>query len=385
MRSIALAFVSNGPRTFCFNRNHLPRDLNDWRCLENYAVTSRSTKLYLSTIPTAVDTGSNNITQQQQQQQQQQKRLLSSTFSDTSSNVLPTSDVETWLDLTLPEGRCVGVRAIRGDESFPPDLGEYNEAERMDDGEFMKLLSEDHWMRVCFHPEEIRYGATLRQSRTSFWLGRLALRIALGFPDYPILRDSFGRPQFSSSDLVRGDGASTSMVGSISHKQDRGVALVSSTTLSSASSDNDDNLILAGVGVDLELTSRPEGKQSIAKRVLTESERTTLGNLSGVSEEEEILLRFSLKEAIYKAAHPILCQYVGFQEAEVTPKSDGTATCRWMLSNGSDERIAKLTAHWYRLPLPSGDGSAAASGYSDSSEFFLTTASVFTSITRRSL
>lgn len=71
----------------------------------------------------------------------------------------------------------------------------------------------------------------------------------------------------------------------------------------------------------------------------------------------------SLKEAIYKAAHPLLCQYVSFQEAEVTPHADGTASCVWLLDDSdADKRIAKLTAHWRRLP---DDG------------YFLTSASVY--------
>jgi len=60
---------------------------------------------------------------------------------------------------------------------------------------------------------------------------------------------------------------------------------------------------------------------------------------------------FSLKECIYKAVHPLICQYVGFQEAEVTPHSDGTASVKWMLKTkgGAEHRIGKITAHWQRL------------------------------------
>jgi 4'-phosphopantetheinyl transferase EntD len=74
----------------------------------------------------------------------------------------------------------------------------------------------------------------------------------------------------------------------------------------------------------------------------------------------------SLKEAIYKAAHPLLCQYVSFQEAEVTPHPDGTASCKWLLQSNADKRIAMVTAHWRRLP---DDG------------FFLTSASVYEYVT----
>ena len=36
------------------------------------------------------------------------------------------------------------------------------------------------------------------------------------------------------------------------------------------------------------------------------------------------MLRFSLKEALYKALHPLVCRLVRFQEAEVQPYDDGT-------------------------------------------------------------
>jgi 4'-phosphopantetheinyl transferase EntD len=58
---------------------------------------------------------------------------------------------------------------------------------------------------------------------------------------------------------------------------------------------------------------------------------------------------YSLKEAIYKAAHPLLCQYVAFKEAEVTPHPDGTATCEWFLESRAHKSIASMTAHWIKL------------------------------------
>jgi hypothetical protein len=47
--------------------------------------------------------------------------------------------------------------------------------------------------------------------------------------------------------------------------------------------------------------------------------------------------------------HPLICQYVGFQEAEVTPYQDGTATVRWNLKSGIHERFRNVTAHWRRI------------------------------------
>jgi 4'-phosphopantetheinyl transferase EntD len=263
--------------------------------------------------------------------------------------------------MSVPEGRCLGIllkpSTKNDDGCFPRTDSDDDPSDEHDDSVLMTytddgivLPSKSHqWMHSMFHPSEIALGMTLKCSRTSFWLGRLAIRTALDYPDYPILRDSFGRPMLSKG-----------LFGSISHKQNKGVAIVSSTKRDEAS-----GTVLAGIGIDLEMTSRP-GRPSIAKKVLTEREQQSLGGLPGVDTDEEVLLRFSLKEAIYKAAHPLICQYVGFQEAEVTPAPDGSATCDWFLETKADQRISKLTAHWRRV-----------SGDDDDGDFFLTTASVY--------
>lgn len=69
----------------------------------------------------------------------------------------------------------------------------------------------------------------------------------------------------------------------------------------------------------------------------------------GVTSEEEVLLRFSMKESLYKAMHPLICQYVGFQEAEVTPRADGTATVDWHIKNGKHVLFEDVSLHWRRL------------------------------------
>lgn len=69
----------------------------------------------------------------------------------------------------------------------------------------------------------------------------------------------------------------------------------------------------------------------------------------------------SLKESVYKALHPILCQYIGFQEAEITPLADGTAIVTLNLLSRSHERLGIVvhSASWRRM-----------------GNFFLTSASV---------
>ena len=260
------------------------------------------------------------------------------TSSDDALSYLP-DNLNLWFDTLLPEGRCIGVIKTDAIELFPRD--DYTRESQTD--------YSDHWIYSVFHPSEVDFAMTLKKnSSNSFWLGRLAIRIALNFPDYPILKDQYGRPL-----MMQG------VYGSISHKEERGVALISPPEPVIDASDS--NVRLAGVGIDLEMTSRP-GRSNVSKRVLTINERQSLGNIPGITKDEEVLLRFSLKEAIYKAAHPLLCQYVGFQEAEVTPFADGTASCIWLLDTKADKRIVKLTAHWKKVV----DG-----------QFFLTSASVY--------
>ena len=80
-------------------------------------------------------------------------------------------------------------------------------------------------------------------------------------------------------------------------------------------------------------------------------------------------LLHSLKESVYKAMHPILCQYVGFQEAEITPLADGTAKVTLNLTSGAHERLGIIiqSASWKKLD-----------------EFFLTSAAVGTNFVNES-
>jgi 4'-phosphopantetheinyl transferase EntD len=68
----------------------------------------------------------------------------------------------------------------------------------------------------------------------------------------------------------------------------------------------------------------------------------------GISKAEEVLLRFSLKESVYKAMHPLICQFVCFQEAEIQPLADGTADVLLFLKSGAHESLECVTAHWRR-------------------------------------
>mmetsp|Transcript_25251 Transcript_25251/g.35607 ORF Transcript_25251/g.35607 Transcript_25251/m.35607 type:complete len:437 (+) Transcript_25251:320-1630(+) len=258
---------------------------------------------------------------------------------------------------TLPEGRCVGL-------SFKDSLTlEILSSSSVDENNENNNTLEKHWIYDLLHPKEIEYGLGLKNDRNrhTFFLGRLAMREALRIEhniiaNDPILKDEHKRPRIPKGYL-----------GSISHKDTIGVALV-------AVNDNEDNdstssLMLPssektqqpklGIGIDIERTAT--GRPSVAKYILTKQEIDELGQIEGMTNDEETLLRFSLKESLYKAMHPLICQYVGFQEAEVTPHANGTATFRLNIKTGVHEQFGPITAHWRRL---------------DCSEFFLTSVSV---------
>jgi len=264
----------------------------------------------------------------------------------------------------LPEGKCVGIQLFSFPDTHPDSL------------ELPQIESNDnHWVKRLLHPHEVQYGIDLptEDARMTFYLGRLAMRHALELAcdedktcdvgmirslfsmkqqseilpsvsvlDPSILKDQHGRPVVPKGFL-----------GSISHKQRKGVALVSPEECDGSSSKR-------GVGVDIEQTYSK--RINIAKKVLTERERNDLGKITGVTKDEEVLLRFSLKECVYKAMHPLICQWVGFQEAEITPLNDGTAKVRLNLKSGAHTQFHEVKAHWRRIKI---DG-----------DFFLTSSSV---------
>jgi 4'-phosphopantetheinyl transferase EntD len=184
---------------------------------------------------------------------------------------------------TLAHGLCVAVR-------LPPAT------------ETVDALSQG-----VLRPEELAMASTMTAVRRRTWLGgRVALRLALqraGLDAAPVLVDDRGAPT-----LPHG------VAGSISHKEELAVALVARETGG------------ARVGVDVEADRRRP--IDISSRVLTPVELGEIAHLAPADREREVLLRFSAKEAIYKALDPFVRRYVGFHEVCVSPRVDGTADVR---------------------------------------------------------
>lgn len=214
-------------------------------------------------------------------------------------------------DLELPHGRCVGVR-------LPEALG------------VVEALAEGGLLA-----EERAYARTLGAVRRRTWLGgRIALRQALareGIAAAPVLADARGAPALPPG-----------VAGSISHKEDMAVALVAIDGR-------------AKLGVDVERDA--PGKLDISKKVLTDEELAEIAKLGSAERAREVLLRFSAKEAIYKALDPYVQRYVAFREVAVTPRPDGTAVVtsrlpaaegtfamdvRWMRRDGTILTTARI-------------------------------------------
>lgn len=174
------------------------------------------------------------------------------------------------------------------------------------------------------HPDEAAFARDLRAFRQiQFVGGRLALReaarhVAGRLP--AVLPDARGAPRLPEG-----------IVGSVSHKNDVALAMVSRDRG-------------AQVGVDVE-DYAPERPQ-IERSVLTEAESAELEGLPADRRWIAVLLRFSIKESVYKAVDPYVHRYVGFHEAEVRPDLHGRAHVTLRLAGGEGPFEVDARYHW---------------------------------------
>jgi 4'-phosphopantetheinyl transferase EntD len=176
------------------------------------------------------------------------------------------------------------------------------------------------------HPEERERALTMRGFRQVQWVGgRLAARAAvegLGLDMGPLLADGHGAPSPPKSLTI-----------SIAHKRHMAVAIVAQRRHGI-------------VGVDLEVGGQP--RMGIAPRVLTPSELSSVNELPPERQWFSVLMRFAIKEAIYKALAPKLRRYIGFEEAVVEPCTDGSAEVQLLLKEGG--QMPDLVAEYTWVP-----------------------------------
>ena len=165
---------------------------------------------------------------------------------------------------------------------------------------------------AALHPDERSAARHHRGFRLSSYVGgRLAAHAAvraLGGPFTGIGTGPRGAPV-----------APAGIALSITHKRTLAIAVA-------AKSEHGD------LGVDLEDYGPP--RPSIEEHILRPEERTELAPLPDDRKWIALVLRFSIKESIYKALDPYVNRYVGFHEAQVRPDLEGGAAVALYLKNG---------------------------------------------------
>jgi enterobactin synthetase component D len=153
--------------------------------------------------------------------------------------------------------------------------------------------------RLPLAEAELAQGMT-GMRRVRFVAGRLALRRAceqVGASPPPILVGGRGAPS-----LPRG------LAGSVSHKTSVAVGMVARAE---------------GGTLGVDLTEYGPPRAGLASRVLTEDERAEIAGQEPAQHWISVLMRFSIKEAMYKSLDPLLNRYIGYQEVAVHPDVNG--------------------------------------------------------------
>jgi 4'-phosphopantetheinyl transferase EntD len=156
--------------------------------------------------------------------------------------------------------------------------------------------------------------------------GRVAIRRALRLAgaataaDAPVLSNPSGAPAVFAGAM-----------GSISHTTGLAAAYVQSTAdlggdgVGGGSGNGGEWWSRRTVGIDVESAARGVALK-IATRVLAPEERATLGVCASMPEHADLLLRVSIKEALYKALHPLVRRPIRWHSVTVQPMPDGTCT-----------------------------------------------------------
>ena len=213
------------------------------------------------------------------------------------------------------------------------------------------------------HPTEAQHMSEFGPMRKLFFAGgRLALRRAIRAAEAlgdagPVLPGELGAPT-----LPKG------LIGSISHTHGLAAAIVGTLPPDAEQ---------AAVGIDVESVSRQTSSR-LARRILAPVEREQMERDElELPDHAGLTLRFSLKEALYKALHPILRRSINWHSVCVRPLRDGsceldldvlieqtgvqlTAEARWVMHGDFFVTTAKATS------LAS--GSSAGEGGSRSGE-----------------
>ena len=174
------------------------------------------------------------------------------------------------------------------------------------------------------HDEEVSFADNLGGHRRVQWIGgRLAAHVAarvLGKDVGPILTAPHGAPI-----------APEAMCISISHKANLAVAIASKKSHGT-------------IGLDFEVLGRD--RRHIAEKVLCPTEVQRVQALPEEHQWGAILVRFALKEAIYKSLAPRLQRYIAFDEACILDFQNGHATLEMRLKTNDGPTSIEGLYEW---------------------------------------
>lgn len=174
------------------------------------------------------------------------------------------------------------------------------------------------------HADERSHVMELAGKRRNEWIGgRIAAKVAaraIGVDLPALLSDNYGAPR-----------APRSLTVSIAHKESLAVALVARGAHGT-------------VGVDFEQIGRD--RRDIAPKVLTPAEHEEILGLREDRQWTAILLRFAIKEAIYKALAPRMRRFIAFNEAEISDLANGSATVTLSLEGGHSPDQLEVNYDW---------------------------------------
>jgi 4'-phosphopantetheinyl transferase EntD len=178
-------------------------------------------------------------------------------------------------------------------------------------------------------PPEQAFAAGLPPLRLATWVaGRLALAAALaevGAPRAPLLATPRGAPVVPPG-----------FVGSVSHKRRLAAAIAAPHE---------------GACLGLDVEDAVPHKYDITARILRDEERAAVDALAPDARWRGVIVRFSIKESIYKAVDPFVCRYVSFHEAVVDPgpPGDGVRPAAARLEPAQGEGPFAIEATWAEL------------------------------------
>jgi phosphopantetheinyl transferase (holo-ACP synthase) len=317
--------------------------------------------------------------QQQQQQQLKSEPILSDFYAKTISSFL------------LNSANFVVLKKASSSSGF-------DASHNCDDEKKLSSI-----IGVYPQEEEVEYiksKETLWERQLNFLIGRMAIRVnaAMLGRSLPsaILRTDLGAPLIHANDKVvlyddddEGQGSKTLLV-SLSHKNDHFVSAIKAVSGSSE---------CLSIGVDIEEVNRGSSKNNydynsnnnnnnnsnannrnkstsasaLARRVLTRNELSHLGRLGAdvaAGIDEEVTLRFSMKEAVFKALNPLVKRYISFLEVEVWPKEDGSAVINFIdlkKESNKSNYLENYQESDYSSRIPPSNNSSSSSSSSSSS------------------